>query len=676
MGARYRVSADIGGTFTDIVRQDGVTGECSAYKVLSTPENPALAVLEGIGTAIPDDSEIDLFVHGTTVGLNALLTRKGAKVALLTTGNFRDVYTIQGNDRGEIFSIRWNKPAPLVSLEHTYTARERIAATGEIVEPLRMSDLDRLVDAARENRYEAIAIAFLFSFRNPEHERAAARYISERLPGVAVAMSHQVSPEWREFDRISTTVMDSYLAPVVRGYLATLVRKLEHRLPAGRSLYVMESNGGVMTARTASLSPLQTLLSGPVGGAIGGQALSVATGRDNLICIDMGGTSFDASLIIDGQPSRSNETRVEGLPVQMSVVDIHVIGAGGGSVAWQEAGAVRVGPGSAGAFPGPACYGLGGIEATVSDANLVLGRLDDANFSAGKMKLDRAASVSALERLGSGFGLSAEAMAEGVVDIINAKMADAIRTITVQRGIDPRDFSLVAYGGAGPAQAAALADELGIGEVLVPVHPGAFSAWGMLQTDVRHDFKETLYGFWDQTRREVLEQAYQALEDTGRSFLGKEGIGDDDISFERGIDFRYFGQEYVLTIPVPGGFIDMDAVRRSFDVAYERQYGHSSPENRVEMANIRVAALGRLPRPESAPPVPADGRPPGERDVRFGGRVYKTGIIDRNSLRPGKVVGGPAIIEEDTATTLVPPDWHVTLINGGHMSLKRAEDRK
>ena len=674
MGARYRVAADIGGTFTDIVRQDSLTGECSAFKVLSTPENPALAVLEGIAAAIPDDSEIDLFVHGTTVGLNALLTRQGARVALLTTRNFRDVYTIQGNDRGEIFSICWNKPAPLVSLEHTYTALERIAATGEIVEPLRVSDLDRLIDAARENRYEAIAIAFLFSFRNPEHERAAARYISERLPGVAVAMSHLVSPEWREFDRMSTTVMDSYLAPVVRGYLATLVGKLEHRLPAGRSLYVMESNGGVMTAGTASESPLQTLLSGPVGGAIGGQALSAATGRDNLICIDMGGTSFDASLIIDGRPSRSNETRLEGLPVQMSVVDIHVIGAGGGSIAWQEAGAVRVGPGSAGANPGPACYGLGGVEATVSDANLVLGRLDDANFSAGKMKLDRAASVAALERLGSGFGLSAEAMAEGVVDIINAKMADAIRTITVQRGIDPRDFSLVAYGGAGPAQAAALADELGIGEVIIPVHPGAFSAWGMLQTDVRHDFKETLYGFWDQTDRETLVQAYRALEEEGRSFLEKEGIGDDDISFERGIDFRYFGQEYVLTIPVPGGFIDMNAVRRFFDVAYERQYGHSSPENRVEMANIRVAALGRLPRPTSAPPAPTKARRPGKRDVRFQGKVRETVILDRNSLCSGKVVHGPAIIEEDTATTLVPPDWQATVIAGGHVSLTRMGD--
>ena len=436
----------------------------------------------------------------------------------------------------------------------------------------------------------------------------------------------------------------------------------------------MESNGGVMTAGTASESPLQTLLSGPVGGAIGGQALSAAIGRDNLICIDMGGTSFDASLIIDGQPSRSNETRLEGLPVQMSVVDIHVIGAGGGSIAWQEAGAVRVGPGSAGAKPGPACYGLGGIEATVSDANLVLGRLDDANFSAGTMKLDRAASAAALDRLGSGFGLSAEAMAEGVVDIINAKMADAIRTITVQRGIDPRDFSLVAYGGAGPAQAAALADELGIGEVIIPVHPGAFSAWGMLQTDVRHDFKETLYGFWDQTHRETLEHACRALEEEGRSFLEREGIGDDDISFERGIDFRYFGQEYVLTIPVPRGFIDMNAVRRSFDVAYERQYGHSSPENRVEMANIRVAALGRLPRPSSAPPAPTEARQPGKRDVRFQGRVQTTGILDRNSLGPGKIVRGPAIIEEDTATTLVPPDWQVTVIAGGHLSLRRMGD--
>ena len=471
MTRHYRVSADIGGTFTDIVYQDCSTGACGATKLLSTPDDPALAVLRGIEAAIPPEAAIDFFVHGTTVGLNALLTRRGAKVALLTTENFRDIYTIQGNDRGEIFSIRWNKPEPLAPLEHTFTARERIAATGEVVTPLDTGDLDRLVDAVTEEGFEAIAIAFLFSFKNPTHELEAAEYLAARLPDVPIGLSHRVSPEWREFERTSTTVMNSYLAPVVRRYLETLIGGLSDRLPRGRGLHVMQSNGGVMTAESASETPLQTLLSGPVGGAIGGRALSAATGRPNLICIDMGGTSFDASLIIDGLPSGSNEAKLEGLPVQMSVVDIHVIGAGGGSIAWEEAGAMRVGPQSAGSMPGPACYGLGGTEPTVSDANLVLGRLDGANFSGGEMALYRDAAVGALQGIGDAFGLATEAMAQGVVDVVNAKMADAIRTITVQRGIDPRDFSLVAFGGAGPAQAGALAEELQIREVIVPVHP-------------------------------------------------------------------------------------------------------------------------------------------------------------------------------------------------------------
>ena len=383
----------------------------------------------------------------------------------------------------------------------------------------------------------------------------------------------------------------------------------------------------------------------------------------------MGGTSFDASLIIDGLPSGSNEAKPEGLPVQMSIVDIHVIGAGGGSIAWQEAGAMRVGPQSAGSMPGPACYGLGGTEPTVSDANLVLGRLDGANFSGGTMALDRDAAERALQGIGGAFGLSADAMAQGVVDVVNAKMADAIRTITVQRGIDPRDFSLVAFGGAGPAQAAALAEELQIREVIVPVHPGAFSAWGMLQTDVRHDYKETLYGFWDLIDRPVLDAAFAGLEEKGRSQLLAEAIAEDAIAFERSIDFRYYGQEYVLTIPVPSGPIDMDAVRRSFDVAYDRQYGHSSPENRVEMANIRLAALGRLARPDTAPPAREPARETRERDVHFSGRPRKTPVLDRNGLEIGDAVAGPAIIEESTATTLVPPGWKAAVIEGGHLSM-------
>ena len=332
---------------------------------------------------------------------------------------------------------------------------------------------------------------------------------------------------------------------------------------------------------------------------------------------------------------------------------------------------MRVGPQSAGANPGPVCYGRGGTEPTVSDANLVLGRLDGGNFMGAGMALDRAAATAALAKMGAIYGMSAEAMAQGVLDIINAKMADAIRTITIRRGIDPRDFSLVAFGGAGPAQAAALAEELQIREVIVPVYPGAFSAWGMLQTDVRHDFKETLYGFWDLTEIATLDTAFGALIDKGRTYLLAEGIRPEAISFERSVDFRYHGQEYVMTIPIPDGPIDMSAVRTSFDIAYDRQYGHSSPDGRVEMANIRLAALGRLPRPVNAPPARQTAKPSRERQVHFAGKPQKTNILDRNSLVEGTVITGPAIIEESTATTLLPPGWQASLITGGHMTLTR-----
>jgi N-methylhydantoinase A len=669
----YRVSADIGGTFTDLVFQDAETGRCEAYKVLSTPQNPALAVIEGLDKALPEGAGVAFFIHGTTVGLNAVLTRRGAKVALLTTKNYRDVYTIQGNDRGEIFSIHWRKPKPLAAIPDTFTVNERISAKGDVETPLDLAELDHLVAAVKERGYEAIAICFLFAFKNPAHELAAAAYLRERLPGVSITLSHRVSPEWREYARTSTTVMDAYAAPVVRRYLDTLVAQLSGRLPAGGQLHVMESNGGAMTASAASEIPLQTLLSGPVGGTIGGRTLSETTGRPNLICVDMGGTSFDASLIIDGKPSTSNEAELEGLPIQMSVVDIHVIGAGGGSIAWEEAGAVRVGPQSAGSLPGPACYGRGGTEPTVSDANLVLGRLDSANFAGGTMTLDVARARKAVSRLGDRFGLSTEAMAQGIIDIINAKMADAIRTITIRRGIDPRDFALVAYGGAGPAQAVALAEQLDIGEVIVPVMPGAFSAWGMLQTDVRHDFKMTYYGYWEQVDQGDLERQFANLEADGRDYLHKEGLKDEDISFERLADFRYHGQEYVLTIPIPEGAIDMAAVRRSFDEAYDRQYGHSSPDYRVEVANLRVAALGRLKRPDIADPLVSPQGPARSRKVYFGGKEHDTAIVERTGIPIGGIVAGPAIIEEATATTLVPDNWQAEVIAGGHMTLKRKE---
>ena len=670
-GKSYRVSADIGGTFTDLVFQQVETGHCSVAKVLSTPANPALAVIEGISKSLPPDASVDFFIHGTTVGLNAVLTRRGAKVALLTTENYRDVYTIQGNDRREIFSIRWRKPKPLVALADTYTVKERINAKGEIETPLDTGELDTLIAAVKANGYQAIAICFLFSFKNAAHELAAEAYLKQHLPSTPITLSHRVSPEWREYARTSTAAMDAYVAPVVRNYLNTLVEKLSDRLPKGGELHVMESNGGAMTAAAASETPLQTLLSGPVGGAIGGETLARTIGRSNLICVDMGGTSFDASLIVDGQPSASNEAELEGLPIQMSIIDIHVIGAGGGSIAWEEAKAVRVGPKSAGSLPGPACYGRGGTEPTVSDANLVLGRLDGANFAGGTMQLDYGKAVAAVDTIAKRFDLSTHAMAQGIVDIINAKMADAIRTITIRRGIDPRDFALVAYGGAGPAQAAALADQLDIGEVIIPVLPGAFSAWGMLQTDVRHDFKTTFYGFWDQTSPSSVAAEFETLEAEGRAFLSREGLAPTAMAFERYGDFRYQGQEYVLTIPVEGSPVDMAATRAAFDAAYDRQYGHSSPESRLEVATLRVAAIGHLPRPGIPDPQIKPRQPDRMRPVYFDGVALETAIIERDQIALTDVVNGPAIIEEATATTLIPPNWQGRIIPGGHLTLER-----
>ena len=670
-----RVSADIGGTFTDLVFQDAVGGACEAHKILTTPDNLALAVIEGLERHLPADTDVAFFIHGTTVGINAVLTRRGARLALVTTENYRDIYTIQGNDRAEIFSIRWRKPKPLVGIPDTFTVRERIDARGEIELPLETRDLDPLAAALKAGGYEAVAVCLLFAFRNPAHELAVEAHLKRSLPGVAVTLSHRVSPEWREFARTSTTVMDAYSAPVLRRYLDTLVGRLSHRLPVGAQIHIMKSNGGAMTAAAAAESPLQTLLSGPVGGTIGGQELSRTIGRPNLVCIDMGGTSFDASLIIDGRPSTSTEATIDGLPVQMSIVDIHVIGAGGGSIAWQEAGAVRVGPRSAGSSPGPACYGRGGAEPTVSDANLVLGRLDSANFAGGTMALDVAAARAAVASLGRSFGLSTEAMAQGIVDIINAKMADAIRTITVRRGIDPRDFALVAYGGAGPGQAAALAEQLEIAEIVVPVMPGAFSAWGMLQSEIRHDFKTTFYGHWDRVDPAALERGFRALEREGLAVLEAEGIAPERTAFERLADFRYRGQEYVLTVPLPAGTIDMAAIRASFDEAYDRQYGHSNPRAGIEIANLRVAAQGRLDRPGTPDPVPVPAPATGSRRVYFDNRAHDTLVTARDAIAPGTAIQGPAIVEEATTTTLVPVGWKAGIVAGGHMILTRGRAR-
>jgi N-methylhydantoinase A len=438
----------------------------------------------------------------------------------------------------------------------------------------------------------------------------------------------------------------------------------------------MQSNGGVMSAEAARARPLQTLLSGPVGGTSGGAGLARALGRPNLLCVDMGGTSFDVSLIVDGAPTVSNETELEGLPVLTPLVDIHTIGAGGGSYAWLEAGALRVGPHSAGADPGPVCYGRGGTQVTVTDANLFLGRLDPAYFLGGQMALDAPAAAEAVHTLATSLGLDDVTLSEGIVSIINAKMADAIRTITVKQGIDPRDYALVAFGGAGPMHAVWLARELEIEEVIIPWSPGTFSAWGMLQTDIRHDVSQAFYRSLAGLEISSLRHAYEALETQGHAALAEEGVAPEARSFRRAADMRYIGQEYSVTVPVDAE-LDAPAIDRRFHDTYRARYGHATPGAPVEFVNLRLAAIGALPRHPAQPLTAGDSGAAtvAERTVVFDGVPHRTTVLLRDRLQPGARFSGPLIIEEATATIVIPPGYAVSVDETGSLLVHRERDQ-
>jgi N-methylhydantoinase A len=650
----YRVAMDIGGTFTDFVVLDEREQRTVSGKVLSTPANPAEGVLEGLQAFVPERREIGFLVHGTTVGLNAFLERKGTRVLLVTTKGLRDTYSIARHDRKELYALQYRKPNRLVPRRDVHEVVERLRWDGSVDTPLDLDSLQPVLDKVKAEGIEAVAVCLIHSFTNAEHERSVSEHLEREAPGLSVTLSHEIANEWREYERASAAVLNAYIAPRVERYLQTLERGLAE-LEIESTLYVMQSNGGITTARKAREQPVQTLLSGPVGGSIGGAALSRATGRPNLLCIDMGGTSFDLSLIVDGSPSVSTETELEGLPILMPLVDIHTIGAGGGSLAWLEAGGLRVGPQSAGADPGPACYGRGGERPTVTDANLHLGRLDPAYFLGGRMRLDEEAAARALQSVAPELGLDDVALAEGMLAIINAKMADAMRTITVKQGIDPREYTLVAFGGAGPMHAVRLAEELEIGEVIVPWSPGTFSAWGMLQTDMRHDLARTFYQPLAGLDAEAPIGVFRELEHEGGELLRSEDVAATDAYFARFADMRYVGQEYSVTVPIQNG--DLGAISDSFHEAHRVRYGHSTPGAPVEFVNLRVAAMGRIATEAVPFTPPHDDADPvlGTRAAIFEGRPHETTILLRERLAPGFEGEGPLVIEEEGSTTVVPP---------------------
>ena len=667
----YHVSADIGGTFTDIVVQPS---EAPVYvgKVPTTPENPARGVINGIKELVPDLSDVEFFVHGTTVGLNAFLERRGERVLLITTAGSRDSYTIARGNRHSLYELRYSKPEQLVPRRDVHEVRGRLAWDGNVLEPLNREDFEPIIEKVKREGIKAVAVCLLHAYAHPEQELEARQILAAALPDVSISLSHEVAREWREYERASSAVMNAYVAPVVERYLGSLQEQLlEMHMSA--PVHIMQSSGGVTTAESARKKPVFTLLSGPVGGTIAGTALAESASRPNLLCVDMGGTSFDLSLVIDGKASTTLETELEGLPLLMSIVDIQTIGTGGGSIAWMDKGAMRVGPHSAGSIPGPACYGRGGTEPTVTDANLFLGRLGAKSLLGGDMSLDEAAAKQAMERLAPEANLDPTAFAEGILAISNAAMADAMRTITVSQGVDPREFTLVAFGGAGPMAAAFLAEELDIREVLVPRFPGTFSAWGMLQTDLRHDFTMSFYRPAESVDVNDLESCYKELEAEGKQSVLNEGIDEKDISYRRSADMRYTGQEYTINVAVAGD-IDMSRVIDNFHQAHQRRYGHSSPGTPIEFVNVRVAAIGAVGKFSAAAAIDAADHGEailGERNAIFDGAAHRTPVVARDRLGTDYRIDGPVIIEEQSATTVVPPGWKVNVDQQGNVLLQR-----
>ncbi|MEV4396792.1 hydantoinase/oxoprolinase family protein [Nonomuraea sp. NPDC049607] len=669
----YRVAMDIGGTFTDVVCYDERTGAVTASKAPTTPGDLAEGVFAALGRVVDDPAAISFFVHGTTQGLNALLERKGARVLLLASRGAGDVYRIARGNRDRMFDLRYRKPSPLVPPRDVMEAGGRLDFRGRELEPLDEEAVRLAARRAREEGFDAVAVCLLFSFADPAHELRAGEILRAELgEDVLVVLSHEVAREWREYERTSSAVLEAYTGPVVRRYLARIERRFAERgLPV--PVHVMQSSGGLVNASYAMRRPLQTLLSGPVGGTMGGVAAARMLGRENAICVDMGGTSFDVSLVVNGRPDVSAEARIEGYPVLMPVVNLHTIGAGGGSIAYAEAGALRVGPESAGAVPGPACYGRGGTRPTVTDANVVLGRVDPAWFAGGLMTLDEEAAGAAVVTLAEELGLDPLRLAEGVCDVANAKMAQAIRTLTVEHGVEPREFALVAFGGAGAMHAVFIARELGIAEVVVPRFPGAFSAWGMLEADVRRDLTRPCFRPQDALDGPGMSRHLVALEREALDALAGQGVPEERRRVEHAVDLRYEGQDYTLTIPLrdaaePGepGFLDTIAAR--YAEAHTSRYGHATPEAPVEFVMLRSTGFGSFPRAAATAAEAPEETAAGVRDVIFDGVPHRTPVLRRAGLSGS--FAGPAIVVEETATTVIPPGCLAAIDDNGFLIVK------
>jgi N-methylhydantoinase A/oxoprolinase/acetone carboxylase beta subunit len=641
-----RIGVDTGGTFTDLMRfgPEGV----SVHKVRSTPEDPSRAIVDGITDVAAAGTGLDV-VHGSTVATNAVLERRGARVALVATAGFEDVVRIGRQTRRALYDLMQEDRRPLVDPALTIGVRERLAADGRPLIPLDDDEIARVVAHVLASGATAAAICLLHAYRNPAHEERLAAALE--AAGLDVSSSSRVLREYREYERWSTTIVNAYVTPIMGAYLGALERRL-----AGDRFAVMQSNGGRLSATAAKAAAVRTILSGPAAGAVGAHAVAEAAGHPRVIGFDMGGTSTDVCLI-DGAIPTTSDTMVGDFPVRLPVIDIHSVGAGGGSIVHIDSGgALRVGPRSAGAVPGPACYGHG-TELTVTDANLLLGRLDPAQFLGGRMTLDVDRARRAAVDLGRRVGLDEPALAEGVVRIANANMERAIRVVSVQRGVDPREFALLAFGGAGGMHACAIAGTLDIATVIVPRHAGVLSALGMLLADAIKDHALTILRPGDAIDDAELDALFEPLVQEAERDLAREGFPPDRIHVERRLDVRYAGQSYELAVPMAPGFRD------EFDRRHARTYGYADPRRAIEVVTLRVVAVGRTDKPalprEEARPSMAEPYRVGE--ARFGGAPVATAFFRWRDLAPGATADGPAVIAGGEATAVVPPGFRFRL---------------
>ncbi|MGO0063545.1 hydantoinase/oxoprolinase family protein [Brevibacillus fluminis] len=681
-----RVAVDIGGTFTDLVYLDEKTGQVGMVKSDTTPPHFEQGVLTVIKKAGISGEEIDFFVHGSTVVINALTERKGAVTGLITTKGFRDVLEIGRGNRPDLFNLSFKKPVPFVPRHLRLEVHERLNHKGEVLQELNIAELDAIIAHFRAQNVTAIAICLIHAYKNPIHEQAIASYIKQVWPEAAVTASHEITKEWREYERTNTAILNSYVMPLTANYLDKLEKHLIENGATGRKT-IMQSNGGITTFAHAKQAPINLVESGPVAGMYGAAVLGSLLGYENVIALDIGGTTAKCSLIQSGEISITTDYKIEwdhrsaGYPIKVPVVDIVEIGNGGGSIAWlDEGGALHVGPKSAGSMPGPACYGRGGTNATTTDANLVIGRLNAANFLGGEIKADIEAARQAVKPIADAYGTSIEEAALGIVRKANANMVNALKLISIRRGHDPREYTMVAMGGGGPMHAMALARELQISRIIVPVASAVFSAWGMLLSDLRKDWLRTYNCRLGELSPDAWNAEWAQMKQEAHATFTEQGIADEQIALSLYVDMRYSGQEHTVKVSVPEN-ADWDELlsqlRERFHLLHEQHYSYRLPDSEMEIVNLHMTGFGRLEKPQIAEWT---GGGTVEQAIVENRRVHldefgwqQIPVYQRDLLAAGERFAGPAIVEEPSSSSVIYPDQRCWVDRYGNLIVEGAE---